>query len=197
MNLEFIAERYSVKDLLDYSEKSRFELCDQDVINSLFQDDILLIDPKWNTANYEDDSLPAWCVRFAPRHRVEAFKKATKDPYILHFASTIKPWNEPGYKNAELFWSTMRETPFYELLLHRRIVENASYFAGTVSQRLDYMQSTQKQHKHHQPKPKKEKFSRRMLDKFCPKGTRRRERLKKFVCFITRKPYVKPYYPVA
>lgn len=184
MNLEFISERYSAQQLLTYAQESSFELCDQDVINSLFQNNILLLDPRWNTANYEDESLPAWCTRFAPRHLVEQYKKATKDPYILHYGSTIKPWNEPGYQHADIFWATMSTTPFYNFLIHRRSVENASFFAGNA------VPAKKKK------SAKKEKLWRRFADKLYPKGTRRRERLKKFICFVLRKPYVKPYYPV-
>lgn len=186
INLEFIKERYTAAKLFEYAEESNFELCDQDVINSLFQDDILLLDSRWNVANYESDTLPAWCVRFAPRNIVKEYKNAVENPYILHFSSTIKPWNEPGYKHADVFWETLRETPFYEFLLHRRITENASYFAGNVSRNYESFNA----------KPKKKNFLRRIIDKLYPRGTRRRERLKKLVCFITGKPYVKPYYPV-
>lgn len=186
MNLDFINAKYSAKQLLTYAQESNFELCDQDVINSLFQDNILLLDFRWNTADYEEETLPAWCTKFAPKNMVEEYRKAVKDPYILHYASTIKPWNETGYKNADVFWSTVRTTPFYEYLLCRRMQENASYYAGTVGAATV----------HKKQKPPKEKLWRRLADKFYPKGTRRRERLKKFVCFVTRKKYIKPYYPV-
>ena len=71
--------------------------------------------------------------------------------------------------------------------MHRRIVENASYFASTVAPATG---------KRKVKKPKDEKFIRRVADKLMPKGTRRREDVKKIICFITRKKYVEPYYPV-
>ena len=185
INQELINERYTTEELLTYAQNSAFELCDQDVLNSLFQDDILYIDSNWNTPVYEDETLPAWCTKFAPEYHVKNYKKAVSDPFILHFSSTIKPWNEPGYKHADIFWETLRKTPFYEWVIHRRIVENASYFASTV----------QPAKRRKQPREKK-KFTRRVADKLLPKGTKRREDVKKFVGFVTRKKYVKPYYPV-
>ncbi len=193
MNLEFISKKYSAEQLLKYAEESAFELCDQDVINSLFQDDILILDQRWNSIDYDEETLPAWCVRFAPRPVFELYKSAAKNPYIIHFASTVKPWNEPGYKNADVFWETLRKTPFYEFVIHRRITENASYYAGSVSQSL---QSMKKGAKIRPPRQKKEGLLRKIADKLYPRGTRRRERIKKIICFIKRKPYVEPYYPV-
>ena len=192
MNLEFIGEKYTTEALLKYAEESNFELCDQDVINSLFQDDILLLDQRWNTANYEEETLPAWCVKFAPKSLTDSFKEAEKNPYIIHYGSTIKPWNEPGYKHADLFWQTLRETPFYEYLIHRRIAENASYFAGAVRYDMEKVAKGRRG----APKVRKRPLL-RLVNKLFPRGTLRREFLKKIVCFITRKPYVKPYYPVA
>lgn len=187
INQEKINSIYTSKQLLTYAQQSNFELCDQDVLNSLFQGSILYLPTNWNTPNYEADTLPDWCVRFAPEYLVKDYKSATKNPYILHYSSTIKPWNEPGYQYAHIFWQTLRQTPFYELVIHRRIVENASFFASTVAPSSG---------KRRVKKPKDERFIRRMADKFMPKGTRRRENVKKLVCFITRKKYIEPYYPV-
>ena len=186
MNQEYINAAYTTKELLTYAKESSFELCDQDVLNSLFQDKILYLEPNWNTPVYEDETLPAWCTRFAPEYFVKDYKKAAKDPYILHFSSTIKPWNEPGYKQANVFWEVLRQTPFYEFVVHRRIVENASYYAYSVAPAGKVKRQ----------KAPKEKLWRRISNKLMPKGTKRREDFKKFVCFITRKTYVKPYYPV-
>lgn len=186
MNLSFISAKYSAKDLLKYAQEGNFKLCDQDVLNSLFQDDIKHIAFNWNTPDYEDETLTAWCTRFAPRDLVEEYRSAVKTPYILHYSSTIKPWNEPGYQQADIFWSTLRRTPFYELVIHRRIVENASYYSSLAEKK------NLRRSKLADGRP----FWRRVADKLYPKGTRRREKLKKFVCFITGKKYVAPYYPV-
>ena len=187
LNQEFINARYTTKELLTYAQQSNFELCDQDVINSLFQDYILFLPTNWNTPDYEAETLPDWCTKFAPEYLVSGFRAAVKDPYILHYSSTIKPWNEPGYKLAFIFWQTLRDTPFYELVLHRRIVENASYYASVA---------VPPSRKAKKDRSQKVSLKRRIADKFFPKGTRRRENLKKLVCALTGKKYVEPYYPV-
>ena len=186
LNQEYINSCYTAKELLDYAEKSQFGLCDQDVLNSLFQDSILYLEANWNTPNYEDESLPAWCTRFAPEYFVKEYKKAVKNPYILHYSSTIKPWNEPGYQLSDIFWKTLRETPFYEFVIHRRIIENAAFFASEIAPKK----------RGRRKNGEEGGLARRVADKLLPKGTRRRENVKKFVCLITGKKYVRPYYPV-
>ncbi len=189
LNWEYINARYTTKELMTYAVESMFELCDQDVLNSLFQDSILYLKANWNTPDYEDETLPAWCTKFAPEKFVSEYRSAVKSPYILHYSSTIKPWNEPGYKYSYIFWNILRETPFYEFVMHRRIVENASYYASNIHPCIPSK-------KIKKPKQKKEKLWRRIADKIMPKGTRRRERFKKIVCFVTGKQYIRPYYPV-
>ena len=184
LNQDFISERYTSQQMLDYAQEGKFELCDQDVLNSLFQDDILYLDPKWNTLNYQDDSLSACCTRFAPKDLVTAYRNGVADPSIVHYASTIKPWNVPDYLNADLFWGCLRETPFYEQVLLRRAEEIAAFQASNAT---GVTKTAPKQ---------KVKLHRRVANKLFPIGTKRRERLKKLVCFITRKKYVKPDYEV-
>ena len=43
----------------------------------------------------------------------------TENPYILHFTSPVKPWNEPWRDHAEVFWKYARKTPLYEKLLSK------------------------------------------------------------------------------
>ena len=102
----------------------------------------------------------------------------------MHYASTIKPWNVPDYLNADLFWGCLRETPFYEQVLLRRAEEIAAFQASNTT---GVTKTAPKQ---------KVKLHRRVANKLFPIGTKRRERLKKLVCFITRKKYVRPDYEV-
>ena len=53
----------------------------------------------------------------------EGFKTAMHlldNPFIIHFASVIKPWDQPYRLNADKFWQYARRTPFYELILLRK-----------------------------------------------------------------------------
>jgi lipopolysaccharide biosynthesis glycosyltransferase len=87
---------------------------DQDVMNSLANGKhIYWLSKNWNVA---------WSVPFFwwKSEGTEAYKTAMhllENPFILHYCSCIKPWNEPNRPNAHYFWKFARKTPFYELLM--------------------------------------------------------------------------------
>jgi lipopolysaccharide biosynthesis glycosyltransferase len=120
MNLSIIRKHYSSLELLEYAQAGKFMLCDQDVINSLFQDNILHLENEWNVIYNEEGALHKPIASFAPKGMYQAYKRALENPKILHFCGPIKPWNEPDFEAAYLFWDVLKRTPFYEIaILHR------------------------------------------------------------------------------
>ena len=67
---------------------------------------------KWNAT---------WCIfLWTEGSETTAYKEVMHhldDPYIIHFNSYIKPWDEPNRPNANKFWPYARKTPFYETIL--------------------------------------------------------------------------------
>ena len=170
INLSKIREQYTSNELLDYAQANNFNLCDQDVINSIFQDKILHLKNEWNAYNDEEGTLRRWCATFAPKEMYFSYKIAIKNPKILHFCGTTKPWNEPNYEYAHLFWDTLKKTPFYELVIHRRIIE--------ISNFLNH--NTYKQIVDRRTLKGKIKFTiKKIVRLFFPPKTIRREILKK------------------
>ena len=89
--------------------KDKYKICDQDIINDTFKNDILRLPIKWNFFHEYH------CLKndFTPINQNE-YDKALKDPAIVHFVGQNKPW-KPGtnhaYKKEFLFYYKM--TPFY------------------------------------------------------------------------------------
>ena len=188
MNAAEIRRQYTTKELLKYAMLGHFDLVDQDVVNSLFQGQIKWLDLAWNAANDDVGTLRAYVATFAPQEYYEGYKKAIADPKIIHYAGTIKPWYDPNYYLAEEFWNVLRETPFYDIVVHRRIVENAEWCSRNAIDQLRVgMVQKQKDTR---------SFFRRVADVVMPKGTKRRERFKKIVFKLIGKKYVAPYYMV-
>lgn len=176
-NLPEIRRQYTAKELVRYAEYANFTFADQDVINSLFEGQIKWLDFTWNVQNDEKDNLRGYVATFAPQKYYKLSQDSIKKPKIIHYIGAVKPWYEPGYQYAEEFWKVLRDTPFYEFVIHRLIVENCFAYS--------HMPSKQ---------PKKESWIRRISAKILPIGTKRREYVKMFVCKLTRKPYIKPYF---
>lgn len=100
---------------------------DQCVMSSLANGEhISFIDDKWNVV---------WDAPFhwAAAQGTQRYQKQMvllKNPYILHYASGIKPWNEPYRENAHNFWEIARRTPFYEILL-------CNFVNGAITHRMN------------------------------------------------------------
>ena len=58
------------------------------------------------------------------------------DPYIIHFCTATKPWDEPDRPNADKFWHYARKTPFYETILlnmlSKKIATNVQAGTGNI-----------------------------------------------------------------
>lgn len=120
MNLEKIRMDFTVEYILNYMEKHKMRIQEQDIINMLFQGKIKFIDLKYNYYLMVHLGLVAM-LDYAPADAVRRYKKKEKDAVILHWANRPKPWDDFSDPYAEKFWAVARKTPFYELILHRYI----------------------------------------------------------------------------
>ena len=103
------------KCLEKLKEIGKPQCVDQCVMNSVANGkNVFWLSQYWNVS---------WCAPFcwSEGKGNNAYKTAMhllEDPYILHYYSGIKPWDEPLRPNTHLFWQYARKTPFYEIILH-------------------------------------------------------------------------------
>lgn len=71
---------------------------DQDYLNVMCHNNILKLDPAWNTM-------------------MAAGSKGPENPKIIHYNLFGKPWNYRDAPNADYFWKYAPESPFYEQLV--------------------------------------------------------------------------------
>ena len=87
-------------------------LSDQDVLNSVFYNQVTYIQQEWNIEwqipfefdNYKD-VIP---------DELSDYDRCLLSPAILHYASPIKPWKDPNKKNAWRWWKYARFSLMYE-----------------------------------------------------------------------------------
>ena len=68
---------------------------------------------KWNVLW----QLPYYIHDLEKQLRVDMYKEyfsARENPYIVHYAGSIKPWINIDVPMAEIWWKYARLTPFYE-----------------------------------------------------------------------------------
>ncbi len=89
---------------------------DQDAANVIFYDKAKLVEAKWNCqyafSFSREEHLALYSEKFS-----EYYAEVLKNPCIIHYTSSEKPWNAPKKQAAEIFWRYARMTPFYEEIL--------------------------------------------------------------------------------
>ncbi|OUJ12275.1 DUF4422 domain-containing protein [Acetobacter okinawensis] len=96
------------------SEK-KYWFLDQDILNKVYNGDVLYLDPKWNVYHGNGDTETFF--RDLPEDIANVYFASRKNPFVIHFAGPKKPWNFHKIDFASYFWSVARETPWYEELL--------------------------------------------------------------------------------
>lgn len=92
-----------------------FKYFDQDVLNIVAKDYVKIINSKWNVVwhpitnlnifeNFDDEMKYKWSC-------------CSQDPFIIHYTSSIKPWNSYGLPLSEYFWDTAKNSLFFKDLI--------------------------------------------------------------------------------
>lgn len=92
--------------------KRKFKFLDQDILNIMFEDKTKLLDLEWN---YQYHFI-------FPKFK-KLYNLNTKEPKIIHYTTSTKPWNTPEFILCDLWWKFARKTPSYESIIYK----NASY----------------------------------------------------------------------
>jgi lipopolysaccharide biosynthesis glycosyltransferase len=123
MNLSRIRAGYSIAEIFDCAKKNRFRILDQDLIDTMFQGEILILSSQWNARSffYRDDWRQH--VLFS-QHDDVAW--AIQNPKIVHY-NGLKPWQDVAIPAAKFYLETAQETPFYDVVLNSQRVWRKKY----------------------------------------------------------------------
>jgi lipopolysaccharide biosynthesis glycosyltransferase len=98
--------------------------CDQDILNILFKDRVVYVDPSWNVMAivYRDNG--AWIQhRF---YETEHFDQCCSNPKIIHYANRSTPWFAESSDHFHKFWQEyfryLQGTGFYRGIRHHPLV---------------------------------------------------------------------------
>lgn len=176
LNTKAMRQAYSLKEWLTFAMHP-YKYNDQDVLNLYCEGRIRFFHMRWNMLTDCDHYRVQNVITFTPEAMYREYREARQDPKIIHYAGFMKPWYRPDEDFAQLFWQVAQRTPYYELLLFRMSERGAWFVADDIV--------------HHRGirglLGKLVKLPRRIADRFLPKGSVRREQLKKVYYSIVRK----------
>lgn len=106
--------------LIHLKEAFKIELTncpDQDVLNSIFTDQVKFVDQKWNL-QYHMPFLYERFLKDLNKDDMAEYNLTFNNSSIVHYTSPVKPWLNPKVELAEDFWYWARQTVFYEEILY-------------------------------------------------------------------------------
>lgn len=169
LNMEKFRNNFSLDFISKCINKYKLRIVDQDMFNMLLEGNVLYVDPRWNHMIV----IEGWVknnLSFAPAADYLSFEEARKNPYIIHYANVVKPWNDPDVEFADYFWDMAKQTPFYETIIYRSTHEITNMLHQAVFDVGQYVGFFDTR-----------SGARKLADKLLPKGSRRREFAKKLL----------------
>ena len=103
-------DKISQKSMEMLKENKKLKFVDQDVLNILLQNKVKFLPFCWNFM---------WGHKIVNLNIFEI--PLLGDKKIIHYTSSVKPWDSWQHPLSEVFWKYARVSPFYELLIFRKI----------------------------------------------------------------------------
>ena len=134
-------------------------------------------------------------LKLAPKDVYNEYMEARKSPYVIHFAGHIKPWIDVKCDFGSQFWKYAKNTPYYEVILSNMmealINKNGIISVNTSNNKLKHVNNDH--HGIYLDGLEDSIYIDGMyiklinkLNKMFPKGSKKRERMKKFAKFFVK-----------
>lgn len=110
--------------------KREWDLVDQDILNYVAHGHVKYLDMAWNVMNDWAGVRRKEIIGIAPEFLRKQYEQARKNPFIVHYAGSQKPWNDPNTDMAEFFYSVEKRSPLYRDIQIRHFLERfAKHFS--------------------------------------------------------------------
>lgn len=115
LNLDAFRKAYTFDELLRLAASRNWLQHDQDVLNLICDGGkAKILHASWDVMKpYRPDLLPE-------PYRVE-LEESLRNPKIIHFGGTEKPWKNLDSPWMDLFWDTAVKTPYYKEIIFRNL----------------------------------------------------------------------------
>lgn len=111
MNIKAFNNKFAENELLNLAVSKNWKQYDQDLLNSLCNEDIEVIDATWNFIEDIDNTYHSM-----PKKLFNEYVASEKSPKLVHYSASRKPWKNTHSKYNEYFWKYAKLTPFYDYL---------------------------------------------------------------------------------
>lgn len=119
MNLDKIRGKYTTRDFLNLASSRKWVYMDQDILNHSLRGCVKYLSLKWNVLYDWEFVRIKDVISKAPVGIYGEYMESRKNPYIIHYGGSVKPWQRADADFATHFWIIARESVFYEVILSR------------------------------------------------------------------------------
>lgn len=176
LNTENIRKEFELDYIIVKSEKNKYRIQEQDLLNVLFDGKIKFLDIKYNYLINVNHWVTSMMLE-SPKTYNDIYIKTQKYPFVIHYANQPKPWINPYVPFAHKWWEIARQTPFYEIILIRMTHEQSNHISFDTIDHFSRIMFPFKWLK----KVHKVSYIRQIADKLLPHGTKRRKIVKKLL----------------
>lgn len=169
-NLEKCRRTISMTELLKVAQSHKFKVQEQDILNLVYDGKIKFLDIAWNMYAMVAPHIRDTIDSFAPVKAKEDYHAAHIRPLLIHWAAQPKPWKEPEMDYGYEWWEVAKQTPFFGTIIARTIDLKLGQLHPAVFDLQNRMGLYDRR-----------TGARKVADFFFPKGTKRRELLKKIL----------------
>ena len=121
INLPLLRKDYPGNALLKMAASREWKQHDQDVLNVICDNGkAFLLHPAWNVLTDYGNN------RYLPSNLKEMWLESEKNPLVIHYGGSKKPWNQ-WVVREEPFWSAAARTPFWETLIQNMLRKARQY----------------------------------------------------------------------
>ena len=118
MNLNKIRKDNMTKKFLDLSKRN-YQSQDQDVLNVACYGKIITLPPKFNAMV---ERLRENNPLLKNLYSETEINEANKNPYIIHYAASRKPWNSIGVYMEKYWWNIVKKTPYINNIFDKNCI---------------------------------------------------------------------------
>ena len=118
MNLSEFRKCFTTQQILDTIAMTEWLYMDQDILNFLCDGRIKFLDMDWNVVmNWKNENGSRMEVAICAPHQIYLdYMESRKHPKVAHYAGFQKPWVLPECDLAEYFWNYAEKTGVYSEL---------------------------------------------------------------------------------
>jgi lipopolysaccharide biosynthesis glycosyltransferase len=135
-NLEEMEKSDWVRTCFDIMDAQDYWFLDQDIINIASEGRKCFVPHVFNSV-----PIPRGELSYLSLESLEKYASSRTEAKILHFAGSAKPWDFDDVEFSDIYFDILRNSPFYEEVLTRRMNRIASQFAPTGARRRNFRRS--------------------------------------------------------